>query len=197
MSSAAAKTRYTPQEYLALERASPLKREYYSGSILAMAGASREHNLIALNLGGELRAQLRDRPCETYVSDMRVLAARTGLYTYPDVVIVCGERQFEDAEADTLLNPTVLFEVLSPSTEAYDRGKKSAHYRRIVSLREYVLVAQDEVRVERYTRQGDEWLLTELTNRDESLRLASLDCTIALREIYARVEFPGEAVPVH
>src|SRR5689334_10624198 len=134
MSSAAARTRYTPQEYLALERGSPLKHEYYNGSIFVMAGASREHNLITLNLGGELRAQLRDRPCETYVSDMRVLVARTGLYTYPDIVIVCGERQFEDAEADTLLNPTVLFEVLSPSTEAYDRGKKSAHYRRLESL---------------------------------------------------------------
>ena len=95
-----------------------------------MAGASREHNLIALNLGGELRANLRDRPCETYVSDMRFLIARTGLYTYPDVVVVCGERQLQKDEVDTLLNPTVLFEVLSPTTEAYDRGKKSAHFRR-------------------------------------------------------------------
>ena len=193
MSSAAAKTHFTLEEYFALERTSPIRHEYYNGSIFAMAGASREHNLIALNLGGELRTNLRGRPCETYVSHMRILIVRTGLYTYPDVVVVCGERQLQKDEMDTLLNPTVLFEVLSPTTEAYDRGKRSAHYRRLESLREYVLVAQDEIHVERYTRQGDEWLLTELSDIEDELRLPSIDCTVALREIYARLEFP-EAV---
>ena len=124
---------------------------------------------------------------------MRFLIARTGLYTYPDVVVVCGERQLQKDEVDTLLNPTVLFEVLSPTTEAYDRGKKSAHYRRLESLREYVLVAQDEIHVERYTCQGDEWLLTELSDIEDDLRLPSIDCTVALR-IYARVEFPEAGV---
>jgi Uma2 family endonuclease len=194
MSSAAAKSHHTLEEYLALERTSPLRHEYYNGSIFAMSGASREHNLIALNLGSELRAHLRDRPCETYVSDMRVLVARTGLYTYPDVAVVCGERQLQNDDVATLLNPTVLFEVLSPTTEAYDRGKKSAHYRRLESLQEYVLVAQDEVRVERYTRRGDEWLLTELSDINDELQLVSINCVLTLREIYARIEFPESGV---
>jgi Uma2 family endonuclease len=188
MPSAAAKTIYTPQEYLAFERKSPIKHEYCDGSIFAMAGASREHNLITGNLSREIGTQLRDRPCEVYASDMRVLVGRTGLYTYPDVVAVCGEPRFEDSEVDTLLNPNVIVEVLSDSTEAYDRGKKFGHFRRLESLREYVLVAQDEVRVERYTRQGDEWILTELNSLEDTLRLESIGCTVAVREIYAKVE---------
>ncbi len=165
MSSAAVKSRFTPEQYLALERKAAFKSEYFDGCIRAMAGASRAHNLIALNLGSEIRSQLRDRPCETYVSDMRVRTGPSGLYTYPDVVVVCGEPRFEDDELDTLLNPTVIVEVLSPSTEAADRGRKFASYRRLASLQEYVLVAQDRACVERYTRQGDEWLLTELERR--------------------------------
>jgi Uma2 family endonuclease len=188
MSSAAAKRLYTPQEYLAFERASPIKHEYYDGSIFAMAGTSREHNLIVINLGREVSGQLLDRPCEAYVSDMRVLVSRTGLYTYPDVVAVCGERRFEDSEVDTLLNPNVIIDVLSESTEAYDRGKKFGHYRRLESLREYVLVAQDEVRVERYTRRGDEWILTDLLRLEDTLRLESIGCAVPLRAIYAKVE---------
>src|SRR5437870_4117972 len=118
MSSAAAKTRCTPAQYLALERKSPIKHEYHDGEMFAMAGSTREHNLIAGNLFAEIRAQFRGRPCEVYVGDVRVLVSPTGLYTYPDVVAVCGERQFEDSEVDTLLNPTVIVEVLSSSTEA-------------------------------------------------------------------------------
>jgi Uma2 family endonuclease len=186
--STAAKTPCTPQEYLALERTSPIKHEYYDGSIFAMAGASREHILIGGNLHAGIHPQLRDRPCEVYMSDMRVLVSRTGLYTYPDVVAVCGEPRFEDSAVDTLLNPSVIIEVLSDSTEAYDRGKKFGHYRRLESLREYVLVDQDQAHVERYTRQGDEWLLTELTGLEGTLRLESVDCTVAMREIYAKVE---------
>jgi Uma2 family endonuclease len=192
MASAAPTTRYTAEQYLSLERKAEFKSEYYNGFITAMSGASREHNLIAVNVAGELRSQLRNRPCEVYGSDMRILVSQTGLYTYPDAVVVCGEPRFQDDEVDTLLNPTLIVEVLSPSTESYDRGAKFAHYRRLASLQEYVLVAQDEVRVERYTRKGDEWLLTEFTRPDDSLRLASIDCEFPLSEIYAKVALTGK-----
>jgi Uma2 family endonuclease len=193
MASAAFEKRFSPQEYLALERKADFKSEYYDGFITAMAGTSREHNLITLNLGREISSQLKKRPCEAYVSDMRVHVDRTGPYTYPDVVVVCGEPQFEDDEVDTLLNPTVIVEALSPTTEAYDRGKKFLHYRRLPSLREYVLVSQDKVLVERYTRQGDDWLLTELNQINDTLRLASIDCEVPLREIYAKVKLGADA----
>jgi Uma2 family endonuclease len=186
------KTRYTREQYLAFERNAAYKSEYDNGFITAMAGASREHNVIALNLGGEVRSQLKGRPCEVYVSDMRVLVSRTGLYTYPDIVAVCGEPRFEDEKADTLLNPTMIAEVLSPTTESYDRGRKFGHYRQLASLKEYVLIAHDQMLVERYTRQGDQWLLTEFRNPGDVLRLASIDCEIPLSEIYARVAFPAE-----
>src|SRR5262245_46847116 len=138
MASPAEIPRVTPEQYLVLERKADFKSEYLNGYIIAMAGASREHNLIAGNLHGELRSQLKGRPCETYVSDMRVFIDRTGLYTYPDIVAVCGEARFQDDGVDTLLNPTVIVEVLSDSTERYDRGRKFGHYRQLPSLREYV-----------------------------------------------------------
>jgi Uma2 family endonuclease len=196
MSSAATRTLYAAQEYLAFERKSPIKHEYRNGSIFEMPRSNRWHKLITGNLGCELSTQVRDRPCELYMSAMRILVSRTGLYTYPDVVAVCGEPRFEDSERDTLLNPNVIIEVLSESTEAYDRGKKFGHYRRLESLREYVLVAQDEVRVERYTRQGDDWLLTELSNLDDTLRLESIGCAVALHEIYAKVELANGGYPL-
>jgi Uma2 family endonuclease len=192
MASAALKTRYTPEQYLTLERSADFKSEYFNGFVTAMAGASREHNLIAVNLSREISSQLKNRPREAYMSDMRILVSRTGLYTYPDMVAVCGEPRFQDEKEDTLLNPTMIAEVLSPTTESYDRGAKFAHYRRLAALQEYVLVAHDEARVERFTRQGDEWLLTEFIQLDDSLRLASIDCALPLREIYAKVELPGE-----
>ncbi len=192
MASAAFEKRFSPAEYLALERKADFKSEYHDGFITAMAGTSREHNLITLNFGREISSQLKERPCEAYVSDMRVHIDRTGLYTYPDVVVVCGEPQFEDDEVDTLLNPTAIVEVLSPTTETYDRGKKFLHYRRLPSLREYVLVSQDKVLVERFTRQGDDWLLTELNQIDDTLRLDSIDCELPLREIYAKVKLGAD-----
>ena len=193
MASAARITRYTPQQYIALERKADFKSEYDDGFITAMAGASPDHNTIAVNLAGEIRSQLRDRPCRVFVSDIRVLVSPTGLYTYPDVVALCGKLQFEDDKRDTLLNPTVIVEVLSPTTESYDRGRKFAQYRLLESLREYVMVAQDQVLVERYTRHGEEWLLTVLSDLDATLRLTSIGCEVSLREIYAKVEFPGLA----
>ncbi len=191
MSSPVVQPRYTPEEYLALERKATQKSEYVNGQVFAMSGASRAHNLIAGNVYREISSQLKGRPCEAYVSDMRVKVSTTGLYSYPDVVAVCGEIRFDDEQKDTLLNPTVLVEILSSSTEAYDRGEKFAHYRRLESLQEYVLVGQDKVRVEHFVRQGDQWVLTEASNLDDTVHLASIGCRLALREIYDKVEFPA------
>jgi Uma2 family endonuclease len=193
MASATRITRYTPEQYLAMERKADFKSEYDGGYITAMSGASTEHNLIAGNLHGEVRFQLKGRPCVVFMSDMRLCVSPTGLYTYPDVMAVCGDRQYLDAEVDTLLNPTVIVEVLSASTESYDRGRKFRHYQHLPSLQEYVLIAQDEVSVERYTRRGDDWVLSVFTRLDDTLRLTSIDCEIPLREIYDKVEFSGEA----
>ena len=193
MASAARITRYTPEQYLAMERKADFKSEYDGGFITAMAGASTKHNLIVGNLHGEIRSQLKGRPCVVFMSDMRLCVSPTGLYTYPDVMAVCGEREYLDAEVDTLLNPTMIVEVLSSTTESYDRGRKFGHYRRLASLKEYVMVAQDEVKVERFTRRGDDWVLTEFTSLDDTLRLASIACEVSLREIYDKVEFAEEA----
>jgi Uma2 family endonuclease len=180
--------RLSPEEYLALERQSEGKHEYLGGEIFAMAGASREHNLIALNIASALLAQLRGRPCEVYQSEMRIRIDATGLYTYPDIVVVCGERRFDDGELDTLLNPTVIVEVLSPSTEAYDRGKKFAHYPTIESLAEVVLVSQERMEVERYSRlPAGGWVLQEANRLEDRLPLTAIGCEIALATVYERV----------
>lgn len=182
----------TPAEYLLRERAAEYKSEYRNGRIVAMTGASRRHNLIAGNLFSELRQQLRGRPCEAYMSDMRVKVSPTGLYTYPDVVVACGEIRFEDAHIDTLLNPTLIAEVLSPSTATYDRGEKFAQYRRLDSLQEYVLIAQDAVRVEHYRRQGDQWVPIA---PDDVLTLATIGCRVSLADLYERVQLPDSPRP--
>lgn len=191
-----AKRRLTPEEYLACERHAETKSEFYHGEMFAMAGASRNHNLIVANLTGELRAQLRGRPCEVYPADMRVKVSETGLYTYPDVVLVCSEPLFEDEHVDTLLNPTLIVEVLSPSTEAHDRGEKFAQYRKLASLHEYVMIAQDRFRIEHYVRQGKEqWLLTEASDLGDTVHLPSIGCDLQLSEAYDRVTIgaPDEA----
>lgn len=189
MAVVAAQRLLTAEEYLAQERRSSNKHEFAGGQIRAMAGASRNHSLIEGNLIRELGNRLRGKPCEVYTSNMRVRVWMSGFYTYPDVSVVCGRPEFDDTEMDTLLNPTVLFEILSPSTEAYDRGEKFARYRRLSSLREYVLVAQDRVAVECYRREGDFWVLETCESLDDTLRLQSLDCELPLREVYDRVEF--------
>jgi Uma2 family endonuclease len=189
MASAARITRHTPEQYLAMERKAEFKSEYDGAFITTMAGASRVHNLITGNLHGEIRSHLKGRPCEVYMGDLRLCVNLTGLYTYPDVMAVCGERKYLDAEVDTLLNPTLIVEVLSDSTESYDRGRKFGHCRQLASLREYVMIAQDEIRVERYTRQGDDWILSVFSKLDDTLRLSSIDCEVPLREIYDKVEF--------
>jgi Uma2 family endonuclease len=187
------KPRFTAEQYLALERQAEYRSEFFHGEIFAMSGASREHNLIAMNVTRELSLQLKGRPCETYASDMRVKVSATGLYTYPEVVVVCGEPQFEDEQVDTLLNPTLLVAVLSPSTEAYDRGQKSEQYRRLRSLREYVLVAQDRPHVEWYARQQDpQWVFSEVSELAGEVHFSSIGCRLALSEMYDRVKFPAE-----
>lgn len=184
-----AKTYITPEEYLALERQAEYKSEYYDGEIFAMTGASRKHNLIALNIGAELRNQLKGRACEAYSSDMRVHVPATSLYTYPDVAIVCGAAQFADEFVDTLLNPVLLVEVLSKSTARYDRTGKFSDYRSIPSFAEYLRVAQDEHRVEHYARQPDaRWLLTEYRTLADVVQLDSIQCSQSLKEIYDKVE---------
>lgn len=192
MASVAAGHRATPEEYLAYERGAATKSEYINGCIVAMSGASREHNLIAGNVLRDISLQLMGRSCEAYGSDMRVKVSETGLYTYPDVVVACGEIQFEDAAVDTLRTPTLIVEVLSPSTEAYDRGAKFAHYRRVPSMQEYVLVAQDRVLVEHYRRQGEQWLLTEFRGRDAVAPLPTLGIDLALRRVYDKVRLPAD-----
>jgi len=189
---AAAKRSWTPAEYLAWERSSPERHELVDGEVVAMAGASYEHNKIVGNLVGELGSALRHRPGDVMPSDLRVHVPATGLYTYPDVTVLCGDPVFEDGARDTLRNPTVIVEVLSASTEGYDRGKKFRHYRSIETFREYVLVAQDSVSVERYTRGDDGvWSLHE-SGAGERLVLASIGCEIAVDEIYLKV-FPAPA----
>ena len=179
----------TAAEYLELERKAEIKSEYIAGRVYAMSGVSRRHSLIAGNLYREISSQLRGRNCEAHIADMRVKVSPTGMYTYPDIAAICGEPRFEDAHIDTLLNPTVLIEVLSDSTEAYDRGEKFAHYRRIDSLREYALLAQNKIRAEHYRRDGEEWILTEISDPEGTLHLPSIDCHVSLREIYEKVQF--------
>jgi Uma2 family endonuclease len=184
----------SPEDYLALERSAEFKSEYFDGEIFAMAGASESHNLIVINTIRELSIQLKKRPCKVYANDMRVRVGPTGLFTYPDVMVVCGQAQFDDSHLDTLLNPTLIVEVLSDSTEAYDRGRKFEHYRKLESLAEYVLITQHRPHVESYRRQPDQrWVFAESDGLDSSLPLDAIDCELALAEIYDKVEFSGAA----
>jgi Uma2 family endonuclease len=182
----------TPEEYLTFERASDGKHEYYRGETFAMSGGTPAHSLIAMNLARELGNALRRSPCQVHSSDLRIRVSATGLYTYPDLSVVCGGLEFDDEHHDTLLNPRVIFEVLSPSTESYDRGKKFENYRMISSLMDYVLVRQDEAVVEHYARQQDGWLLRTLRAGD-TLRLESIGCEAAVDEIYLKVFETREA----
>jgi Uma2 family endonuclease len=184
---------YSVEEYLALEEKASGKNEYFDGRIYAMTGASLNHAQMTMNVQVLLANRLRGRPCRAFNSDVSVLVSETGLYTYPDASALCGEPRFQEANSAILLNPSVIVEVLSPSTESYDRGEKYTHYKRMPSLREYVLIAQDRVRVERRTRGDDsaaEWGLLSLEDLDAALDLASIGCTLALRDVYEHVELP-------
>jgi Uma2 family endonuclease len=182
------KTTYTVEEYLAFERQSDTKHEFFAGEIVAMAGASFEHNLIVMNSGASLHAQLRGRHCAVLPSDQRLRVSPIGPLTYPDIMVVCGQPQFTDERPDTLLNPTVIIEVLSPSTEGDDRGRKAKHYRTLVSLKEYVLIAQDEYRIEHYVRaENGWWRFIEATDLGAAIHLASIECTLSLADVYERI----------
>lgn len=187
MTAASAEPGMSPDAYLAFERAAQGKHEYWHGEVFAMAGASRRHNLLVANLVRMLGNALLDRSCEVYPSDMRVANATRDVFTYPDVTVVCGEPTFADDGPDTLLDPLVVVEVLSESTEAYDRGKKFEHYRSIPSVRHYMLVAQDQPMVELYTRQGDgTWSLSDRRLGD-TVGLTALGCELAVSELYRKV----------
>jgi Uma2 family endonuclease len=179
----------TPEQYLVSERAGDQKHEYYQGEVFAMVGASFSHVGIAANLLASLHGQLQSGPCRVFSSDLRVKVSRTGLYTYPDIGVVCDQPQFDDDQKDTLLNPRVIIEVLSPSTESYDRGKKFAHYRTVESLAEYLLVSQDQTRIEQYVRQPThDWLLHEATEPAETIHLPSIECDLKLSDVYANID---------
>ncbi|MEX0715257.1 MAG: Uma2 family endonuclease [Planctomycetaceae bacterium] len=189
--STAEKLKVTPREYAALEERSEVRHEFHRGEVFAMAGASLAHNAIVANITRRLNEQLEDGPCIAVGSDMRVKVEATGLHTYPDVVVLCGEPEFDHEVPNTLLNPIVLVEVLSESTERYDRRTKSGHYRRIESLREYLLVAQDECLVEQYVRADrGHWILTDANDPEEAVTLESIGCTLRLADIYAKIEMP-------
>ena len=189
--SSAAKTKLTVAEYLAFERASESKHEFFDGELFAMTGGTPAHSLIASNFIREAGNALKDRPCVVYTSDLRVKVNATGLYTYPDVTIVCGEQKFDDNQSDTLINPTIVVEVLSKSTASYDRGPKSKHFRKIDSLQALILIEQDSPVVEVYCRQSDgKWILTDATELTDSISIEPIGIFIPLAEIYRHVTFP-------
>jgi Uma2 family endonuclease len=180
----------TPEEYLEIERKAEFKSEYYRGEMFAMAGAKWNHSRLVANLVMTMGPQILPHGCEVVPIDHRVKVADTTLYTYPDLTVVCGEPKFLDGVLDTLLNPIVLIEVLSPSTEAYDRGKKFELYRSISTLREYLMVFSDRLYAEIYTRQADgKWLLTSAERGEDILKLQSIGCSLRLSDVYRNVVF--------
>ena len=180
---------YTDEEYIALEREATEKHELADGEIIAMAGASREHNLICVNVSSEIRQNLKGSGCETYATDMRV-RMKEGNYAYPDVVVVCDEPQFADDEFDTLLNPVIVVEILSKSTRFRDKNEKLTTYQKMESVQECLLIEQDLLRIEHYIKQTPkQWLLRIYEELDEIVSLESIGCEIPLSEIYAQIKF--------
>lgn len=181
---------FTAEQYLALERHSEIRHEFLDGTVYAMSGASRAHSAISFNLAGCLQPQLRGTPCAGFSNDMKVRVGDASLFAYPDLTIYCGEPLFHDDHGDVLINPVVVFEVLSRSTEAYDRGEKFERYKTIGTLTDYVLVSQDRASLEHFSRQIDgTWVLNEVVNLDASLNIASINCRLPLAEVYDRIEF--------
>lgn len=184
---------FTPEEYLELERKAEHKSEYVDGDIYAQAGASLPHNLIVAQTIVELGGQLRGSSCKVFPSDIRVHVEKANRYTYPDVTVLCGETLFADDRKDTITNPTVVVEVLSPSSEAYDRGGKFAAYRTLASLQTYVLISQEQALIEVFERQNESWLLNAAKGLEASANIASIDCTMQLADIYAFIDFEANA----
>jgi len=178
----------TPEEYLTKESQADFRSEYFDGQMFAMAGASRRHNRIISNLVIRLGIQLEETPCNIYANDLKVKISKTGLYTYPDVVITCGDEIFDDTEQNVLLNPILIIEVLSDSTEAYDRGRKFRHYQYIESLMEYVLVSQNEEQIECYVRQNNgNWLYSKNDSPDDTVKFDSVACSLILKTVYTKI----------
>lgn len=186
----------TPEEYLRIEREAPYKSEYYGGEMFSMAGGTARHSLLAANLIGVFHALLKGRRCTAYQGDLRIGIPGDDLYTYPDLSVFCEPMAFLPGTDDTATNPTVIVEVLSKTTEAYDRGRKFEHYRRLSSLREYVLVSQDAPVIERFTREGDDrWVLTTARGMDAALHLDLLEAELPLAEVYDKVDFRAPEPP--
>ena len=186
---------FTPEEYITLERKAipdteTVRSEYMNGKIIGRSSSNWAHNLITGNIAAGLYTRLGNSGSFIFANEMRVSIPSANSYFYPDVGVVCEEPRFEDNVFDILLNPIVIVEVLSPSTEAYDRGEKFSHYRQLQSLREYILISQDQVHVDHYVRQAEKWVLTDFRNLDQQLPLTSIQCELPLQEIYARVTFP-------
>jgi Uma2 family endonuclease len=178
----------TPEQYLEIERKAEFKSEYFNGEMFAMSGVTTRHDDIVAQLLVLIGQHLRGKPCRVHTADMRVLANPSGLYTYPDVTVVCGTRQFADSRMDILTNPTLLIEVLSPTTEVYDRGRKGKLYRLVPSLQELLLVAQDRFEVEGYRRSPDgSWSFFEATGLLSAFELTSIGLSLTLADIYERV----------
>lgn len=187
------RTRFSAAEYLALEEEAEYRSEYYQGEIFAMSGGTANHNRIALNIAAGLSSALRGKPCEAFINDMRLQVTRRQLYTYPDVMVVCGGGEFVHGRTDTITNPVLIVEVLSPSTEAYDRGKKFEFYRSIEGFQEYILVDQQRMHIERYRPLGlGRWELTTLDATDEVLSLTSVGVDLTLASIYERVDLESQ-----
>jgi Uma2 family endonuclease len=181
---------FTSEEYLALERLSEIRHEFLDGTVYAMAGESPTHSAICFNLAGALHPQLRDTNCRGFSPNMKVRAGESGLYAYPDLAVACGETFFHDRHGDVLLNPVVVFEVLSRSTQTYDRGEKFERYKSIETLRDYVLVSQDLALLEHFSRQPDgTWARAELMGTDAALTLDSINCHVRLADVYDRIDF--------
>jgi Uma2 family endonuclease len=186
----ASKVQWTEAQYLEFERASQEKHEFLHGEIYAMTGGSNNHSVITLNTGSHIHMQIRGGSCRTYDSNMRIRVSTKGNYTYPDVSVVCGQPMFLDDKKDTLLNPTLIVEVLSPSTERYDRGAKFRHYQSIDFFRQYVLIVQDAPQIECYTRDDDgKWIYTVAIGLDSTIELTAIGCTLALKDVYENIVF--------
>lgn len=183
----------TPDSYLEFERRSQIRHEYIDGELFAMTGASLQHNQVVVNFSREISVQLKEKQSFIYTNDMRVRVPAMSRYFYPDAVCLCGTPLFEDREQDTLTNPNLIAEVLSKSTQAYDRGEKFEDYRRIPAMNEYVLIAQDRPHVEQFLRQSNgRWLFMETNGIEKTIELPSISCPLSLTELYDKVEFEAE-----
>ena len=192
--SSQATTYLSPEEYLEIERKADTKSEYFNGEMFAMSGGTPPHAWITTNVVGQLWQQLKGKPCRVASSDLRLRVSPTGLYTYPDVMVICGDLQLTDGRKDTVINPSVIVEVLSESTQDYDRGRKFEHYRTLPSLSDYLMVAQDKPHVEHWMRQAENrGLLVEYHDLGQMIEIPSIGCLLPMAEIYDKIDWTATA----